>query len=225
MQLSSRKLVDRSFTGLGITSILLLTIALIVILSPIVVRGVRAFVFRGTIEHRRVLAERFGRGDYAAVMEQAAQATEARAPIYELIAAFERDLASRDFATRKKHAGPLSELKDHLRSLLGPMPNDPSPVLMRDQYGQARWDRARVKVQNVLMVETYDYSDPSVMGRKVLLPRSADFQGTSLAALSAFLDASVCASSLVRLSISCRYLFASMSIWCGRGAPLPSRPI
>ena len=50
-----RKLVDRAFSGLGITAIVLLSAALLVILAPMVVRGAGAFVFRGTVEYRQLL--------------------------------------------------------------------------------------------------------------------------------------------------------------------------
>ena len=35
---------------------------LVVLLGPIVKRGAEAFVFRGTVEHRRFLSEKFERG-------------------------------------------------------------------------------------------------------------------------------------------------------------------
>ena len=165
-----------------------MTLALIIILAPIVARGFRAYVFPATIEHRRLLVEQFGRGDLDEVREELARAKEARAPVYGMLAEFESELEAADFATRRKYAGPLSELEDHLRSLLGPFPDEPSPVLMRHQYGQTRWDRAQAKLQRVLTVETYDYSDPTVMGRKVLTPRSADFAGTSLESLFPYLE-------------------------------------
>ncbi|MBU0718832.1 MAG: phosphate ABC transporter, permease protein PstA, partial [Planctomycetes bacterium] len=188
MQFSSRKLVDRSFTGLGLASIALLTLALVVLLIPIVVRGFRAFVFAGTVEHRRLLEEQFGRGDRDAVREEVNRAAEARAPVYEMIAAFDREIEAADFATARKYASPLSELKVHVRSLLGPFPGEPRPVLMRHQYGQNRWDRALVKLEHVLNVETYDHSNPEEMGRKVLVPRSEDFAGTSLEALFPYIQ-------------------------------------
>jgi len=180
--------VDRFVTGGSFAAVALLTLALILILTPIVVRGLGAIVFSGTIEHRRVLLDVFDRGNSKAVEAEWKRAQQARAPVYEMISAFEREMDEAGFATRRKYAAPLSELKDHLRSLLGPFPDEPRPVLMRDQYGQTRWDRAQVTLKHVLYVESYDYSDPKVMGRKVLTPRRDDFTGTSLAALFPYVE-------------------------------------
>ena len=57
MRLATRKLLDRSFSGMGVISIAIMAAALLVILVPIFVRGSRAFVFRATVEHRRLLHE------------------------------------------------------------------------------------------------------------------------------------------------------------------------
>jgi ABC-type nitrate/sulfonate/bicarbonate transport system permease component len=67
MRLHTRKVLDRAFSGLGFFSIALMAAALIILLAPIFTRGAGAFVFRGTVEFRRVMAERFDRGDRAAV--------------------------------------------------------------------------------------------------------------------------------------------------------------
>jgi phosphate transport system permease protein len=180
MRLGTRKMLDRSLSGLGVFSILLLSAALLVLLGPIVVRGSRAFVFRATVEHRKMMRDKFNRGSAAAVAKEAAQAAEARRPVYDMIAAFERDLDAMSFVERRKLRAPLDELKEQLRQLLGPFPDEEKPVLPRDQYGETRWDRAKVTLHDVLYVETYDYSDPTKMGVKVDVPRVADFRGTSL---------------------------------------------
>jgi phosphate transport system permease protein len=61
-------------------------------------------------------------------------------------------------------------------------------MLMRDQYGQTRWDRAQVKLAHVLTRETWNYSDPTRSGIKILKPRAEDFAGTSLAPLFPYLE-------------------------------------
>jgi phosphate transport system permease protein len=191
VRLSSRKLIDRSFTAAGITSVVLLTLALVFLLYPIVARGLGAFVFRGTIEHRSILRSEFGRGDAAKIEGQKLQVAEARRPVYDAISTFEAELADADYATRAKYRAPLADLKDRVRTLLGPLPGEDRPVLIRDQYGQARWDRALKKLDDVLFVETYDYSDPTQMGQLVLAPRADDFKGTSLAALFPYVEANL----------------------------------
>ena len=188
MRITSRKLINRSFTGLGVTSILLLAASLLVVLTPIVVRGLGAFVFRGTVEHRQVQSELFDHGNATAVEAEAASARQARQPVYDMIAAFEKDLDDQGFAAKRKYADSLKDLKDSLRVLLGPAPGEAHPVMPREQYGQTRWDRARFKLHQVLYVETYDYSNPNEMGKKVHVPRVNDFKGTAVEPLFAYVE-------------------------------------
>ena len=79
LRASTRRLLDRSFTGAGVLSIVLMAAALVIILAPMFLRGAGAFVFRGTIEHRRVLLERFHRGDRGAVAARGRETGNARA--------------------------------------------------------------------------------------------------------------------------------------------------
>jgi phosphate transport system permease protein len=188
MQLATRKLIDRSFTTVGIASIVLMSIALLIILAPIFFRGSKAIVFRETVENRRLVLEKLGRGNPDRVEREVEKAREARRPVFEMIESFEAGLKELDWSERRKYSGPLRELKENLRILLGPFPGQPRPVLIRDQYGQTRWDRARVKLQDVLYIEKYEYSDESGEGHKVLIPRSDDFRGTSLEPLFAYLE-------------------------------------
>jgi len=62
MRLETRKLLDRSFSGLGLFSILIMAGALFVILVPIFKRGGEALFFKGTVEHRRLLLKKFEGG-------------------------------------------------------------------------------------------------------------------------------------------------------------------
>ena len=104
MQLGTRKLIDRSFSGIGVMSILFMVAALLVILVPIIVRGSRAFLFQGTIEYRLAMAEKFGRGNLEEVKAEYTKAQEARRPIYEAINAYQTELEEQQaqFTTRKK---------------------------------------------------------------------------------------------------------------------------
>lgn len=189
MQLASRKLIDRSFTGLSVFSIFLVAGALVIILAPIVWRGMGAVFFRGTIEHRRVQFDLFGHGDGDSITAEIAAAAEARRPVYELVAGFEKELAD-DLATRRQYADALEEVKTGLRELLGPFDGE-APVLYRERYGQTRWERAQVKLERVLYTETYDYSDPTQMGQIILTPRAEEFAGTSLEPLFTILPANL----------------------------------
>ncbi len=207
MRPATRKMLDKSFAGLGISSTLLLVLALVIVLGPIFVRGSRAFVFQATVEHRRLMLDKFGRGNRAAVEAEVARAKRARQPIYDLISRFEDELSSGDSARRRTYAGPTRELKDRLRALLGPFPGQLRPVLPRDQYGQTRWDRALLKLHDVLYIEQYDYSAPSKIGRRFFVPRVNDFKGTSLEPVFAYLDKNLQGMLLPRRTVYWRFLF------------------
>jgi len=175
--------LDRSFAASGVLAIVLMAAALVVILAPMLVRGWSAFCFVGTVEHRRLMLEKFGRGDRPAVEADMAAAVEARKPVYRMVEAFEEQLRSADTDFRQKYKGPFKDLKKSLSTMLGPAPNAPRELLTRNQYGQTRWDRAQVKTEHVLFRETWDYSDPTRPGRKVMKPRADEFSGTTLEAL------------------------------------------
>jgi phosphate transport system permease protein len=206
MRLATRKLIDRTFSGLGVSSIVLMALSLLVILAPIVVRGCGAFVFRGTVEYRRMMHDRFERGSLAAVEAETAVAKAARQPVYERIAGFEREL-TKSFLLRRKYEEPLRELKDRVRTLLGPLPGEPRPILIHDRYGQTRWDRARLKAADVLYIERYDFSDPAKLGKKLLVPRAEDFRGTSLEPLFPYVETHLEALLAPRWTFYWRFLF------------------
>lgn len=207
MHEQTRKIFDRSFTGLSVFSVFLVGAALLVLLAPIVVRGLRAFVFRGTIEHRRVMLEQFGRGAAEEIQAEYAAAGEARAWIYARLDQFEAEMKATSFAQRRNYAEPLRELREELRTLLGPPPGEPERILVRERYGQTRWDRALLKLQHVIYIEQYDYSDPTQMGRKVLVPRAQDFAGTSLEAVFAELPDRLEGMLRPRWTVYWRFLF------------------
>jgi len=180
MQLHTRKIIDRSFSGLGLVSILLMALSLLVILTPIIWKGSQAFVFHGTVEHRRVMFDHFGRGNAQQLETERALAAEARAPIYDWVDTFKAELKEMPRAERTSFAAPLREVEKALAELLGPRPDQRTPVLIRQQYGQTRRDRARVKLHQLLYSEEWDYSNPDAMGVKVETPRAETFRGTSL---------------------------------------------
>jgi phosphate transport system permease protein len=254
MSLATRKLLDRSFSAVGVFSILIMGAALLVILVPIFSRGAGAFVFRATVEHRRLLHERFERGDDAALAAELQSVRAARQPVYDMMARFEsglgneldvlrptlESLARRDdsmgrlvkrrlrrldeepsfleqveitgkilqrvrghvdadsvqteiaaiqatLARIESASANFVDLKACVDELLGPAPGTPTPALPRKQYGPTRWDRARVKLHELLYVEKWDYSGDG-MGHKVLTPRVEAFRGTGLEPLFAYVE-------------------------------------
>lgn len=189
MTRSTRKLLDKSFSSLGVFSILFMAGSLVVILAPIVVRGAGAVAFRATAEHRRMMLEQFGAGDRAEVEAETAAVLAERKPLFDMLAGFRIEMKSMPFKRKREFEGKLAELEGRIRELFGPLPGEPRPVLPRMRYGQTRWDRAKVKLEAVLFTETYDCSDPTKMGVLVRKPRAEEFEGTFVAALFPHLEA------------------------------------
>jgi phosphate transport system permease protein len=124
-----------------------------------------------------------------------------------MIVQFERELSNGPADERQRYGRPLHDLKDKMRILLGPLPGDEQPVLLRDRYGQARWDRALVKLHDLLYVTRYDYSDPSQMGRKQYVPRVEEFQGTPLEPLFGYVQKNLDKMLLPRTTFYWRFIF------------------
>jgi phosphate transport system permease protein len=179
LRLGTRKLLDRSFTGLGGISIILLATALLILLVPIAIRGVGAVFFQGTVEFRRVVLEKFQRGDREELKRESEATTRARQPVYAALTAYKQELEQLPVAQCRKLKPEFEQVREAVRELLGPIPGEEAPLLMRSQYGQTRWDRAQVKIQKVLFCEEYDFSGGG-LGRKVLKPRVEKFRGTAL---------------------------------------------
>ena len=193
---------------MGIFSILLMAAALLVLLVPIVVRGTGAFVFQATVEHRRFVLERFGRGDRPQIEAELAEIRRARQPIYDALDAFKKqlvlmshkDLLALPIARRDEYKGAdsakiakalwsdLEQTRQYVRQLLGPLPGEPTPVMPRDRYGETRWDRSLVTLDRILYRETYDYSDPTKKGVLVRVHRAELFEGTELAPLFSYIE-------------------------------------
>ena len=208
MTFTGRRLFDRIFSGLAISSIVLLTVALVVFLAPIAVRGARAFVFRGTVEWRELMLQKFGRGTRASLEAEQRLVQAARQPIYALLDQFQNEELPRlKPKQRREFKESLDELQKALEELLGPRPGAPSKPVWRDQYGQTRWDRAELKAQHVLFKEVYDYSDPTRMGQKKLVPRDEDFRGTPLEPLFSYIREHLVEMLRPQWTVYWRFLF------------------
>jgi phosphate transport system permease protein len=188
MRLETRKLLDKAFSGLGLIAIAVMALALLAILTPIIFRGSKAFVFKGTIEHRRVMLEQFDRGNTERFNQEMSEAAEARAPVYKMMDDFEAEMKAMDRSKRREYRSAYRELENVMGELLGPKPGQRTPVLLRQQYGQTRWDRTLVKLHEVLYSEEWDYSNPDAMGVLVEKPRVDQFRGTTLEPFFAYLE-------------------------------------
>jgi phosphate transport system permease protein len=207
MELRTRKLFNRSFSFVSVVSIMLMALSLVVLLGPIFVKGSTAFLFRGTIEYRELMLDRFGRGSRAAVEAATSRAEAARKPVFDLIRQFEAQLDTADVDFRRQYRGDFNELRALVLELLGPMPGEPAPALLRQQYGQTRWDRSKIKLNGILFVDEYDYSDPTKMGTKMLKPRVERFRGTSLERLFGMLERGARDMLMPRFTVYWRFLF------------------
>lgn len=201
MDLQTRKILDRSFSGFGMFSTALMAAALIIILLPIFVKGSGAFIFKSTVEHRRFIYERFGRGDPEKIKKDVDAAAAARRPLYDVIKKFEEEIKTMPSSDRRRYRVEFNEFKKSVHRLLGPMPGEPIPVLVRDKYGQTRWDRAETVLRETLYIETWDYSDTTTMGKKVLAPRAEIFANTSLEPAFAMLKSDIKAMLRPKLTV------------------------
>jgi phosphate transport system permease protein len=206
MKLQTRKVLDRSFTGLGFFSIFLLSASLIVVLGPIFVKGIGAFIFKGTVEFRRLNYEQFNRGNKEDIERQMKKAAPYREQVYEMLATFEKKVDNEEIPNSHEYAADLRELKGLVRELLGPAPGKPEPVMMRDKYGKTRWGKAEETLHHILFMEKWDYSDTSGMGKKVLVPRVEEYKGTSLAKFFPYLEENLGNMMLPRLTFYWRFL-------------------
>jgi phosphate transport system permease protein len=83
----------------------------------------------------------------------------------------------------------FDEFRDELRSVFGPLPGEEKPVLMRNIYGETRWDKAKVKLDNLKhRIEWVYPEDPNAMGVKATIPRIKYFRGTALEPVFGYLE-------------------------------------
>jgi len=188
MKAHTRKILDKSFTGMGFMSIILLTLSLLIVLGPIFVRGIQAFLFYDTVQYRRMQLELFDRGDPEEVKAALDQAWANRALIYDTIAAFEEQVENEEIENSWEYPERIDSLNHSLKELFGPRPDEPEPVLPRHRFGETRWDRAQQTFKLVMYQEQWDYSDPSAMGKKVLVPRIESFRGTPVEKIFPYME-------------------------------------
>jgi phosphate transport system permease protein len=207
MELGTRKILDKSFSAVGLMAIILMAASLCVLLGPIISRGTKAFVFRGTVEYRRLMLNKFGRGDREAITAETEAARRAQQPVYDMIERFDAELSEADYEFRRTYRKDFKEIKEVVHELFGPRQGEKLPVLTRNQYGQTRWDRAGVKRDRLLYIEEYDYSDTGNMGKLVLKPRVELYRGTSLEPLFGEIEENLDEMLKPRTTLYWRFLF------------------
>ena len=204
MRLKLRKLMDHALTAGGYLAIGGMALFLLWVLVPVFTKGFGAYVFRGTVEHRRMMLGEFNRGDLARLRAELAEVWRAREPVYRAVAAFERELDAMPAARRKALRSAFREVREGVAVLLGPEPGVPLPALTRRLYGQTRWEQAREKAADILFEETWEYSDAG--SRRVLVPRAEQFEGTALAPVFDSVERDLAAMMRPRLTVYPRFL-------------------
>ncbi len=206
MHLRTRKILDKSFSGLSVISIVIMMVVLVLILVPIIWQGSQAFVFRCTIEHRRMILEQFSRGDVRKLNAEIARCHAARSPAYEMMRAFEDELKTMERSRRRELKASYRDVKKSVQVLLGPEQGARKPVLLRQRYGQARWDQAQERLREVLYSLEWDYSRSGSMGVKVYKPRSEEFKGTKLAPFFDYMERHIHEMMMPRFTFYWRFL-------------------
>lgn len=97
--------------------------------------------------------------------------------------AYQKTLAGMDLVNRQKYAESLGEVKESLRLLLGPQPDEPRPQLAQDRFGATRWDMAQKELNHLLYQTQWEEITPGAPLQKVQTSREEIFKGTSLAGL------------------------------------------
>ncbi|MEI7748151.1 MAG: phosphate ABC transporter permease PstA [Chlorobiaceae bacterium] len=183
MNIGTRKILDRSFTAVGIGSIVVMALALMIVVVPIVYNGIGAVFFTGTVEHRKMLHAEFKRGDSQELSTEVASSNRYRAKVYEMLTGFEAELETMAPEKKAEYKSKYSKVRTALQALLGPLPGDPEPMLTRFKYGQTRWEKAEEKLHDLLYESKWDNSNSSVMSKEFFVSRAISFEGTSLARL------------------------------------------
>ncbi|MEI6640349.1 MAG: phosphate ABC transporter, permease protein PstA, partial [Chlorobium sp.] len=181
MNIGTRKILDRSFTAVGIGSIVVMALALMIIVVPIVSNGIGAILFTGTIEHRKMLRNEFQRGNVQNLASEVASSERYRARLYEMLTTFEGELETMAPEKKREYMSQYSQVKTALQALLGPLPGDTTPMLTRFKYGQTRWEKAEEKLHELLYESKWDNSNADIMGKEYFVSRAKAFEGTALA--------------------------------------------
>ncbi len=178
MKTSTRKQLDKCFTAAGYAAVAVMAFFLLLVIVPVFTKGFSAYVFRGTVEFREMMLDQFGRGDVKAVKAEMAAVNNARQPIFDAMAKFEADIDGVRTSEARKQKKQYKELRELVAELLGPLPGDTMPIMIRGGYGKTRWDQSEKAIHKILNVEGWDYSADAPT--KTSSPRANLFKGTAL---------------------------------------------
>ncbi len=92
MRSNYRMFADKVFTVLAGSTVILMTLVLVIILGPMLVRGSSAVFFRGTVEFRKLQQAMFDRGNTQALEQEIQQVRQHRDVIYSMIEDFKQGI-------------------------------------------------------------------------------------------------------------------------------------
>ncbi len=181
MDIKSRSILDRSFTGFAIFAVILMVLSLIALLGPIIYNGLGAYIFDATIEHKKVLMDLFERGNKEELKVETEKTNAARQKLYSVMTEFEPEL--KEMIDKNPERGyaldsDYDDFKKTIYKLLGPKPGAKTPVMARDRFGATRWDKALTILNSLTELPEWDYS--SGVGVKTFKPRKDLYKGTKL---------------------------------------------
>lgn len=103
MRLRIRQTWNHLFTLFSAGSVVLLAAALLVFLIPMIRKGAKAVVFRGTVEFRKMQVEQFDRGNTEALQKEIEQTRQVRQKIYAILDQFSSGLDTEKLADEVKN--------------------------------------------------------------------------------------------------------------------------
>lgn len=89
MKTSTRKILDKSFSALALSSMAIMCAAAVAFLAPIIINGSGAVWFKATVEHFKFLREVLDRGSARELAAMAEKSDAAREKLYSLMRAYE----------------------------------------------------------------------------------------------------------------------------------------
>lgn len=89
MKTSTRKILDKSFSALALSSMAIMCVAAVAFLAPIIINGSGAVWFKATVEHFKFLREVLDRGSARELAAMTEKSDAAREKLYSLMRAYE----------------------------------------------------------------------------------------------------------------------------------------
>ncbi len=102
MHVKVREFWNHMFTACSSVSVLLLVVALLIFLTPMLIKGLPAIFFRGTVEFRKMQLDIFNRGEIDQLQAEIVKTRAVREDIYALVDRFSRGMDTDHLADEAK---------------------------------------------------------------------------------------------------------------------------